>query len=224
MSSQLLSWHSPSGASLQPCGERAIQCGFLVSWPMAGVRHRRRCLSGGWNPNASAVLAFYNERRTSVLAAQPNSAREAIARLESKFEVIVITQNIDDLHERAGSSNVIHVHGKILKARSSADSSLVYELNKPTIELGELCEKGSQLRPDVVWFRENVQHMEACLEHFAMASRVITVGTSLTVYPAAGLVKKAPFSAEKYLISPEAQKVPYGFRFLRGRRPRSYLM
>ncbi|MFC5743773.1 SIR2 family NAD-dependent protein deacylase [Dyella tabacisoli] len=170
----------------------------------------------GWNRNASAVLAFYNERRTSVLAAQPNSAHEAIARLELKFEVIVITQNIDDLHERAGSSNVIHVHGEILKARSSVDSSLVYELNKPTIELGELCEKGSQLRPDVVWFGENVQQMEACLEHFATASRVITVGTSLTVYPAAGLVKKAPFSAEKYLISPEAQKVPYGFRFLRG--------
>lgn len=170
----------------------------------------------GRNRNASAVLDFYNERRASVLAAQPNAAHEAIARLESKFEVIVITQNIDDLHERAGSSSVIHVHGEILKARSSVDPSLVYQLNKPTIELGELCEKGSQLRPDVVWFGENVRHMDACQEHFAAASRVITVGTSLTVYPAAGLVKKAPFSAEKYLISPEAQKVPYGFRFLRG--------
>lgn len=170
----------------------------------------------GWSRNPSAVLAFYNERREAVLAAQPNAAHKAIAHLESKFEVIVITQNIDDLHERAGSSSVIHVHGEILKARSSIDSALVYELNKPTIELGELCEKGSQLRPDVVWFGEDVRHMETCLEHFASASRVITVGTSLTVYPAAGLVKKAPFSSEKYLVSPEAQKVPYGFRFLRG--------
>jgi NAD-dependent deacetylase len=170
----------------------------------------------GWNRNASTVLAFYNERRKFVLAAQPNAAHEAIARLESKFKVIVITQNIDDLHERAGSSNVVHVHGEILKARSSVDSSLVYRLNKPTIELGELCEKGSQLRPDVVWFDENVQHMDTCLKYVATASRVIAVGTSLTVYPAAGLVKKAPFSAEKYLTSPEAQKVPYGFRFLRG--------
>lgn len=174
----------------------------------------------GWNRNASAVLAFYNERRKSVLIAQPNAAHEAIARLESKFEVIVITQNIDDLHERAGSSNVIHVHGEILKARSSVNPSLVYELHKPTIELGELCEQGSQLRPDVVWFGEQVQHMEACLEHFATASRIITVGTSLTVYPAAGLVKRAPFSAEKYLISLEAQKTPYGFRFLRGEATR----
>ena len=170
----------------------------------------------GWERNPSAVLAFYNERRKSVLAAQPNAAHEAIADLESKFEVIVITQNIDDLHERAGSSNVIHVHGEILKARSSVDSSLIHELNKPTIELGELCEKGSQIRPDVVWFGEDVRHTEACIDHFATASRVITVGTSLTVYPAAGLVKKAPFAAEKYLVSPEAQKVPYGFRFLRG--------
>lgn len=171
----------------------------------------------GWKRNAAVVLDFYNERRTAVLSAQPNAAHEAIARLEAKFQVIVITQNIDDLHERAGSSKVIHVHGEILKAKSSAHPSLVYALNKPTIELGELCEKGSQLRPDVVWFGENVRHIDECLEHFSTATRIITVGTSLTVYPAAGLVKKAPFSAEKYLVSPEAQKVPYGFRFLRGR-------
>jgi NAD-dependent deacetylase len=170
----------------------------------------------GWKRNAAIVLDFYNERRTAVLSAQPNAAHEAIARLEAQFEVIVITQNIDDLHERAGSSNVIHVHGEILKARSSIHHSLVYALDKPTIELGELCEKGSQLRPDVVWFGENVRHIDECLEHFSTASKVITVGTSLTVYPAASLVRKARFSAEKYLVSPEAQKVPYGFRFLRG--------
>lgn len=170
----------------------------------------------GWMRNPSAVLDFYNERRRAVLAAEPNAAHRAIARLQEAFDVVVITQNVDDLHERAGSTNVIHVHGEILKARSSIDPSLIYALNKPTIELGELCKKGSQLRPDVVWFGEDVRHMADCLEHFATASRIITVGTSLTVYPAAGLVKKARFSAEKYLISPEAQKIPYGFRFLRG--------
>lgn len=170
----------------------------------------------GWEKDPSVVLSFYNERRHAVLAAQPNAAHNAIASLEAKFEVVVVTQNIDDLHERAGSTNVIHVHGEILKARSSVDPSLIHVLTKPTIELGEFCEKGSQLRPDVVWFGENIRFMEECLGHFATASRIITVGTSLTVYPAAGLVKKAPFSAEKYLVSLEPQKVPYGFRFLRG--------
>jgi len=170
----------------------------------------------GWRRNPSVVLDFYNERRRAVLEAAPNAAHVAIARLQDIFDVVVITQNIDDLHERAGSRNVIHFHGEILKARSSIDPSLIYALNKPTIELGELCEKGSQLRPDVVWFGEDVRHMDVCVEHFSTASRIITVGTSLTVFPAAGLVKKARSSAEKYLISPEVQKVPYGFRFLRG--------
>jgi NAD-dependent deacetylase len=155
----------------------------------------------GWKKDPSVVLSFYNERRQAVLAAQPNAAHTAIASLEAKFDVVVVTQNIDDLHERAGSTNVIHVHGEILKARSSIDPSLIHVLAKPTIELGEFCEKGSQLRPDVVWFGENVRSMEECLGHFATASRII---------------KKAPFSAEKYLVSLEAQKVPYGFRFLRG--------
>jgi NAD-dependent deacetylase len=170
----------------------------------------------GWKKDPSVVLSFYNERRRAVLAAQPNAAHTAIASLEAKFDVVVVTQNIDDLHERAGSSNVIHLHGEILKARSSVDASLIHVLTKPTIELGEFCGKGRQLRPDVVWFGENVRSMEECLGHFTTASRIITVGTSLTVYPAAGLIKKAPFSAEKYLVSLEAQKVPYGFRFLRG--------
>ena len=168
--------------------------------PVPGIRNNRsimpRRLSG------SSTVARINSTVTPSL--------------EAKFDVVVITQNIDDLHERAGSSNVIHIHGDILKARSSADPSLVYVLAKPTIELGETCEKGSQLRPDVVWFGEDVRCMEECVGHFLAASRIITLGTSLTVYPAASLVKKSSFSAEKYLVSPEAQKVPYGFRFLRG--------
>ncbi|GLQ87285.1 SIR2 family NAD-dependent protein deacylase [Dyella flagellata] len=169
-----------------------------------------------WRKNPATVLSFYNERRCAVLDAKPNAAHLAIAGLEQRFDVVVITQNIDDLHERAGSTSVIHVHGEILKARSTIDAGLFYRLQKSTIELGDLCEQGSQLRPDVVWFGENVRFMSECEEHLRSASRVVVVGTSLTVYPAAGLVQKAPFDAEKYLVSPEPQKVPYGFRFLRG--------
>jgi NAD-dependent deacetylase len=170
----------------------------------------------GWEANPELVLRFYNERRRAVLDAVPNAAHRAIADLESMFDVVVVTQNIDDLHERAGSSQVVHVHGEILKARSSIDPSLIYPWSKPAIDLGELCERGSQLRPDVVWFGENVRHMDVCEQLFAGASRLITVGTSLTVYPAAGLVKRASFHAEKYFVYPERQDIPYGFRFLRG--------
>jgi NAD-dependent deacetylase len=170
----------------------------------------------GWARDPAAVLTFYNERRRAVMGAEPNAAHDAIARLEAQYDVVVITQNIDDLHERAGSSCVIHVHGEIMKARSSSDPSLIYSLSKPTIELGEYCALKSQLRPDVVWFGEDVRNMEESRDHFATASRIMVVGTSLTVHPAAGLVKKAPFSAEKYFISLENQRAPYGFRFLRG--------
>ncbi|WP_291774684.1 Sir2 family NAD-dependent protein deacetylase [Luteibacter sp.] len=170
----------------------------------------------GWARNPALVLDFYNQRRQEVLAAHPNAAHEAIARLESMFDVTVITQNIDDLHERAGSSKVLHVHGEILKARSSIDPELIHTLDTPTIAPGDRCAKGSQLRPDVVWFGEAVRFMDESETLFANASRVLTIGTSLTVYPAAGLVKHAPYLAEKYLVSPDVQKVPYGFHFMRG--------
>jgi NAD-dependent deacetylase len=170
----------------------------------------------GWKRNPAAVLRFYNERRQGVLDAKPNAAHLAIAELEAKFDVVVVTQNVDDLHERAGSTQVIHVHGEILKARSSVDAKLVHMLDKPTIELGELCEMGSQLRPDVVWFGENVRFMQEAEEYFASASRIIVIGTSLSVYPAAGLVDCANSSAKKFLVSPEKQRIPPGFRFLQG--------
>lgn len=170
----------------------------------------------GWKKNPDLVLRFYNERRKAVLAAQPNAAHLAIVQLEKKYDVVVITQNIDDLHERAGSSNVIHVHGEILKARSSIENTLVYNLKVPTIELGDICEQGSQLRPYVVWFGESAQFISESAEHIAVASKVLVVGTSLSVHPAAGLVKKAKFSAEKYVVSPDVQDVPYGYKFLRG--------
>jgi NAD-dependent deacetylase len=170
----------------------------------------------GWAKNPELVLRFYNERRHAVMSAQPNEAHRAITRLEEVFEVVIITQNIDDLHERAGSSTVIHVHGEILKARSSVDPDLIYPLHFPDLKLGDQCEKGSQLRPDVVWFGEAVRLMEDAEKHFKHADKIITVGTSLTVHPAAGLLKKAKFSAEKYIVSVDPLRPPYGHRFLRG--------
>lgn len=170
----------------------------------------------GWRRHPEAVLAFYNERRRAVLAAAPNAAHRAIAALDDRFHVTVITQNVDDLHERAGSSRVIHVHGEILKARSTADASLVYPWNKPDIVLGDLCARGSQLRPDIVWFGEKVRFMDACHALVAEADRFLVVGTSLTVFPAAGLVDSASPHAEKLLVSPEPQAVPHGFRFVQG--------
>jgi NAD-dependent deacetylase len=185
--------------------------GYWKEYPIQSVASPE-----GWAADPSAVLAFYNERREAVLRARPNAAHEAVAKLEQCFEVVVVTQNVDDLHERAGSSQVIHVHGEILKARSTADPRRVYPLMQPTIHLGDLCEVGSQLRPHIVWFGEEVMHMAESAEHFASASKILVVGTSLTVYPAAGLLKRARFSAEKYLVSPEPQELPYGYRFLRG--------
>lgn len=173
----------------------------------------------GWRRNAATVLDFYNERRKSVLSTRPNGAHEAIAKLESNFDVTVITQNIDDLHERAGSSKVIHVHGEILKARSSIDPGLMYPVNKPTLEMGELCEKGSQLRPDVVWFGEEVRFMDDCIAHFSKASRILTVGTLLTVHPVAGLVRKARFSAESTSFLRTRRAFPTVSVSLGGRQP-----
>ena len=170
-----------------------------------------------WKKDPATVLAFYNERRAAVINAQPNAAHIAIARLEEKFDVVVITQNVDDLHERAGSSRVIHLHGEIMKARSPIDASLVYRLDRPTIEIGDLCEKGSQLRPHVVWFGEEVRYMDEASGHFAQAGKILAAGTSLTVYPAAGLVNKAEFSAEKYFVAPEIENAPFGYRFMRGK-------
>jgi NAD-dependent deacetylase len=156
-----------------------------------------------WEENPGLLLQFYNELRQGVAAAQPNAAHQAIAALEAKYDVIVITQNIDDLHERAGSSQVIHVHGEIMKARSSIDETLIYSIGSKPIQLGDRCDKGSQLRPDVVWFGERVQNLDIARAAFKTAGKVLVVGTSLTVYPAASLLKKARFHAEKIIVNLE---------------------
>lgn len=170
-----------------------------------------------WAKNPAGVLAFYDARRRAVLAAQPNAAHDAIAALENTCDVIVITQNIDDLHERAGSTNVLHIHGEVLKARSTVDPNLVYPLSKPTIEIGDLCEKGSQLRPHVVFFEEEVIALKEARKAMRSAHRVVVVGTSLQVYPAASLVYEAPSDADRYFVSPDKQGVPNGYMLLRGK-------
>ncbi len=171
----------------------------------------------GWEKDPALVLDFYNQRRQNVFSAEPNEAHQAIARLQEKFEVIVITQNIDNLHERGGAHQVIHLHGEITKARSTADENLVYELGEQAIQLGDHCEKGSQLRPHIVWFGEEILHYDTAREHMQTAAKVLVVGTSLMVFPAASLLKKTRFHAEKLIVGLDIEKVPYGYRFIRAK-------
>jgi NAD-dependent deacetylase len=171
----------------------------------------------GWKKNPEAVLAFYNERRLKAWQAAPNAAHIAIASLEAAYEVVVITQNVDELHERAGSSKVIHVHGEIAYARGTSEARKRYRIEGSSIAIGQLCEEGSQLRPDVVWFGENVEFLEEAKSHMATAGKVLVVGTSLSVFPVASLVKAARGRAEKVLVSLEVTKPPYGYTFIRGK-------
>jgi len=155
------------------------------------------------------VLEFYNERRKNLLEARPNAAHIALARLEDKYDVNIVTQNVDDLHERGGSSKVLHLHGELKKARSSADPSLVYELQGWELKKGDLCEKGSQLRPHIVWFGEPVPLIMEAAYLCEQADIMIIIGTSLQVYPAAGLVHYAFAGAPKYYIDPKAVDFQY---------------
>jgi NAD-dependent deacetylase len=167
----------------------------------------------GWRKQPEVVLEFYNERRARAWAAQPNAAHRAIATLESRYDVAVITQNVDALHERAGSTRVLHVHGELAFARGTGPSRRRYRIDAAPISLGQKCDEGTQLRPDIVWFGEETQHMEDARELVARADKVLVVGTSLTVYPAASLVDAARESAEKVLNALEMDDIPYGFEF-----------
>ncbi len=155
-----------------------------------------------WERNKELVLRFYNERLKQVINTKPNKGHLILADLQKHFDVQIITQNVDDLHERAGSKKVLHLHGEIRKMRSSVDEELIYSIKKQEIKLGELCEKGSQLRPHIVWFGEMVPEMENAINLITQADIVITVGTSLLVYPAAGLIHYATLNAIKYLVDP----------------------
>jgi NAD-dependent deacetylase len=162
-----------------------------------------------WERDMDLVNEFYNERRKNLLEAQPNEAHKALARLEKKYDVQVITQNVDDLHERGGSSKVLHLHGELKKVRSSVDPDLIYELNGWELKRGDLCEKGSQLRPHIVWFGEPVPLIEEAARLVEEADILVIIGTSLQVYPAAGLIHYAFAGASKFYIDPNAVPVPF---------------
>ena len=161
----------------------------------------------GWQKNKELVLDFYNQRRKEVAKALPNAAHAAIAELEKHFNVTIITQNIDDLHERAGSKKVIHLHGEIFKMRSEKDENTFYDI-KDDIHIGDKAPDGFQLRPHVVWFGEQVPMIEEAANVLPSADIFILAGTSLQVYPAAGLIDYLPRGIPKYIIDNNPPYVP----------------
>jgi NAD-dependent deacetylase len=158
-----------------------------------------------WKLNPALVQEFYNARRQSVAEATPNAAHFALAELEHDFDVHIVTQNIDDLHERAGSTNIVHLHGEIFKMRSEKDESLIYPIYTG-IKMGDKAEDGAQLRPHIVWFEEPVPMMEEAARRVLNADVFLIVGTSLVVYPAAGLVNYVPPYLPKFIVD---KKIPY---------------
>lgn len=167
----------------------------------------------GWAANPALVLEFYNQRRRAVRAAAPNAAHRALVDLERAYDVRIVTQNVDDLHERAGSKHVLHLHGEIMLARSTSDPGLIQHLGESDIRLGDCCELGSQLRPHIVWFGEMVPAMEEAVELVASADALIVVGTSLQVYPAAGLIFEAPKRARRIVVNPHVPDEVTGLGF-----------
>src|SRR4051812_28494182 len=158
-----------------------------------------------WKKDKQLVLDFYNKRRQDVLNAQPNAAHYGLAELEKNFDVEIITQNIDDLHERAGSTKVLHLHGEIFKMRSEKNEDLIYEIRKDIL-FGDIATDGAQLRPHIVWFEEPVPMIEIAANIASTADIFVVIGTSLVVYPAAGLMHYAPASIPKFIID---KSIPY---------------
>ncbi len=169
----------------------------------------------GWKNNPEQVLQFYNARRQQVREAKPNPAHYALARLAGKYQVSIITQNIDDLHERAGSKNVLHIHGEIMKARSTIEPNLIYDLEDKDIAIGDICTKGSQLRPHVVWFNEDVIKFPAATAIVQRADLLLVIGTSLAVYPAAGLIEYVKARTPIIVIAPDLDFVPEGITWFK---------
>ncbi|WP_445732468.1 SIR2 family NAD-dependent protein deacylase [Mariniflexile sp.] len=156
----------------------------------------------GFAANPELVLDFYNQRRKQLFEVQPNTAHHDLAQLESQFKVSIITQNVDDLHERAGSSNVIHLHGELLKSRSIVDAFTFFDC-KTDIKLGDNCPKGHQLRPHIVWFGEDVPMIEKAMKICETADILLIIGTSMQVYPAAGLMHYVPKNTPTYFMDPK---------------------
>ncbi|MEI6822666.1 MAG: NAD-dependent deacylase [Bacteroidota bacterium] len=158
-----------------------------------------------WERNPEMVQEFYNQRRKQLYEVEPNAAHLALARLEEKYDVQIITQNVDDLHERGGSSKVLHLHGELKKSRSTVNDNLIYDIKGWELKMGDLCEKGSQLRPHIVWFGEGVTEIEKATDIAKKAYIFIVIGTSMNVYPAAGLLESIPYFVTKYFIDPNAK-------------------
>lgn len=155
----------------------------------------------GFAKNPELVLEFYNQRRRQLLKVEPNSAHLALAQLEQDHDVVIVTQNVDDLHERAGSTKVVHLHGELLKARSTYNENSVVNWTEDIL-IGDLCENGYQMRPHIVWFGEAVPMIEVAIELVEVANLVMIVGTSMQVYPAASLIQYAKETASIYFIDP----------------------
>jgi NAD-dependent deacetylase len=160
-----------------------------------------------WRKNPELVLRFYNERRKQLWETKPNAGHVGIAELENWFDVEVITQNVDDLHEQAGSTKVLHLHGELRKARSTVDPNLVYILKNWELKMGDTCEKGSQLRPHIVWFGEMVTEIERAAEIAETADIFAVVGSSLAVYPAAGLLHYTKPEIPIFVIDPASPQI-----------------
>ena len=178
-----------------------------------GYRPEEVACPEAWRRNPGVVLDFYNERRKAVREARPNAAHRALVELERAYDVRIVTQNVDDLHERAGSSSVLHLHGEIRKARSTQDPTLVTDLGDRDIHLGDRCALGSQLRPHIVWFGESVPAMDEAVEMVREADVVLVVGTSLVVYPAASLVFEARKDVRRIVVNPEIPEAVAGAGF-----------
>lgn len=166
----------------------------------------------GWKRNPKLVLEFYNQRRKKALEVKPNRGHEILSELQSYYHVTVVTQNVDNLHEQAGSKNVLHLHGSLFESRSSDDPNLVYPIDGWELKWGDVCEKGSQLRPNIVWFGELVTMIEVAAKVCTKADVFLVVGTSMMVYPAASLIDYVLHETPKYVIDPRLPQmgfIPY---------------
>lgn len=161
----------------------------------------------GWKRNPKMVLEFYNQRRRQAVDVKPNRGHEILVELEQYFDVTVITQNVDNLHERAGSSKVIHLHGSLFESRSTKNPALIYPIAGWELKLGDVCELGSQLRPNIVWFGEAVPMIEVAADITSGADVFLVVGTSMVVYPAAGLIDYVPDQVMKYVVDPKKPEI-----------------
>ncbi len=161
----------------------------------------------GWHRNPKLVQQFYNQRRAQAFSAKPNAGHIALAELEKHFDVRIITQNVDNLHEKAGSSNVLHLHGELNKVKSVKNDDLVFDIGDKAIEMGDLAEDGGQLRPAIVWFGEMVPMIEPAADLCLNADIFVVIGTSMQVYPAAGLIGFVSDEAPKFIIDPNSPEV-----------------